>query len=181
MLMKMLDAGGLPVMTDGHRTADEDNPRGYFEVERVKGLTQEKDKGWIRDARGKGIKVISFLLRSLPPDLNYKVIFIRRDVAEVLASQKKMLGRRGETDDTPPDRMAELFEADLFKARYLLSHEPQFESIDVHYPRILSSPLEEARRIADFVGGGLDVERMAAAVDPSLYRNRAEAGKVAPS
>jgi len=181
MLMKMLDAGGLPVMTDGLRTADEDNPRGYFEVERVKGLANEEDRGWLQGARGKGIKVISFLLKSLPPELNYKVVFIRRDIGEVLASQRKMLARRGETDDTPVDRMTELFEADLWRARYLLSHEPQFEAIDVHYPRILSQPLEEARRIADFVGGGLDVERMAAAVDPSLYRNRAEAGKVAPS
>jgi len=180
MLMKMLDAGGLPAMTDGLRTADEDNPRGYFEVERVKGLAQEKDRTWLREGRGKAVKVISFLLKSLPADLNYKVIFIRRDIAEVLASQKKMLVRRGEKDEMPAERMAELFEADLFKSRYLLSHEPQFESIDVHYPRILSQPLEEARRIADFVGGGLDVEKMAAAVDPNLYRNRAPGGPTTP-
>jgi len=176
MLMKMLDAGGLPVVTDGLRTADEDNPKGYFEVERVKSLAAETDRAWLAEARGKGIKVISYLLRSLPPRYNYRVVFVRRAIEEVLASQKKMLARRGETDDTPPERMSELFEKDLWRARYLLSHEPQFETLEVRYADILARPIEESRRIAAFVGGGLDVEAMASAVDPQLYRNRSPAG-----
>jgi len=175
MLMKMLDAGGLPAVTDGLRTADEDNPKGYFEVERVKNLAGEADRTWLAESRGKAIKVISYLLRSLPAQYNYKVVFIRRDLDEVLASQKKMLARRGETDDTPPERMKELFEGDLWRARYLLSHQPQFETLEVRYTDILARPLDEARLIARFVGGGLDVEAMAAAVDPQLYRNRAPA------
>jgi len=176
MLMKMLDAGGLPVVTDGLRTADEDNPKGYFEVERVKKLAEESDRTWLAAARGKGIKVISYLLRSLPAELNYKVVFIRRDLDEVLASQRKMLARRGETDDTPAERMRELFEGDLWRVRYLLAHDPRFETLEVAYTDILARPADQARRIADFVGGGLDVEAMAAAVDPQLYRNRASGG-----
>ena len=108
MLMKMLEAGGLSVMTDGQRTADEDNPKGYFEVERIKGLAQEGERGWLAGARGKAIKIISYLLRSLPPQFNYRVVFVRRDLDEVLASQSKMMARRGETDQIPPAKMREL-------------------------------------------------------------------------
>ena len=172
MLMKMLDAGGLSVVTDGQRTADEDNPKGYFEVERIKSLAKDSDRRWLAGARGKAIKVISYLLRSLPPQFNYRVVFIRRDIEEVLASQNKMLARRGETDDTPPERMRELFAKDVSRAQDMLAREPQFETLEVQYAAILARPLDEARRIAGFVGGGLDVEAMAAAVDPDLYRNR---------
>jgi hypothetical protein len=172
MLMKMLEAGGVPLVTDGLRTADEDNPKGYYELERVKDLAQEQDKGYLRSARGKGIKVISYLLKSLPADSNYKVVFIRREIEEILASQKKMLARRGETDDTPPERMREIFQDDLWRAKYLLTHAPQFEHVEVHYSDVLAKPREAAERVAAFLGGGLDVEAMAAAVDPSLYRNR---------
>jgi hypothetical protein len=173
MLMKMLEAGGLPVLTDGLRTADEDNPKGYFEVERVKNLAQEADKSWLAEARGKGIKVISYLLKSLPPDYNYRVVFIRRDLEEVLASQRKMLARRGEAEDTAPERMRALFEDDLWRAGYQLKRRPEFESLELQYTAVLARPLDEARRLAAFLGGSLDVEAMAAAVDPNLYRNRA--------
>jgi hypothetical protein len=173
MLMKMLEAGGVPLVTDGLRSADEDNPKGYYELERVKDLGQEQDKGYLRAARGKGVKVISYHLKSLPTDNNYKVIFIRRDIEEILASQKKMLARRGETDDTPPERMREIFQDDLWRANYLLTHAPQFEHVEVRYGDVLAQPRVAAERVAAFLGGGLDVDAMVAAVDPTLYRNRA--------
>jgi Sulfotransferase domain len=173
MVMKMLEAGGLAVLTDGLRTADEDNPKGYYEVERVKGLAKEADKGWLTEARGKGIKVISFLLKSLPPRFNYRVVFIRRDMEEVLASQRKMLARRGEAEETPPERMRALFEDDLWRARFQLKQRPEFETIELDYSAVLARPIEEARRLAAFLGHELDAEAMAAAVDPQLYRNRA--------
>jgi len=174
MLMKMLEAGGVPIVTDGVRTADEDNPKGYYEVERVKDLARETDRAWLAEARGKGIKVISFLLKSLPPQFNYRVVFIGREIEEVLASQKKMLARRGETDDTPPERMREHFADDLWRARYQLTHRPWFEVLEVHYSEVLARPLEGAHGINAFLGGGLDAEAMAAVVDPDLYRNRAK-------
>jgi hypothetical protein len=173
MIMKMLEAGGLPVLTDGLRAADEDNPKGYYEVERVKDLAGEADKGWLAGARGKGIKVISYLLRSLPSTFNYKVVFIRRNLEEVLASQRKMLARRGEAEETAPERMRALYEDDLWRASYQLRRRPEFESLEVDYSAVLARPLEEARRLTAFLGGGLDAEAMAAAVDPQLYRNRA--------
>ena len=173
MLMKMLEAGGLQVVTDGQRAADEDNPKGYYEVERVKALAQEKDKSYLADARGKVVKVISFLLKSLPANLNYRVIFVKRNLDEVIASQRKMLVRRGEADDTPKERTRELLETDVWRAGYLLRQAPQFESIEVQYAQLVARPEEHARRIAAFVGGGLDVQAMVSVVDPALYRNRA--------
>ena len=139
----------------------------------MKGLAKETDKGWLTEARGKGIKVISFLLKSLPPGFNYRVVFIRRDLEEVLASQRKMLARRGEAEETPPERMRALFEDDLWRARFQLKQRPEFETIELDYSAVLARPMEEARRVAAFLGHGLDAEAMAAAVDPQLYRNRA--------
>src|SRR5687768_1736541 len=94
MMMKMLEAGGLEPVVDHVRKPDEDNPKGYYEFERVKAL--ENDREWLPEAKGKFVKVISMLLRHLPADHRFKVIFMQRNMPEVLASQKKMLVRRGE-------------------------------------------------------------------------------------
>jgi hypothetical protein len=172
MAMKMLEAGGLPVMTDGLRTADEDNPKGYYEDERVKDLHLATDKGWLRAARGRAIKVISFLLKSLPPDNNYKVLFVHRDLREIVASQNKMLARRGEANDTPDEKALGLLEEQVRDARFFWRR-PQFEVLELHYKDTLSSPRPQAQKIAEFLGMPMDVDKMAAVVDTQLYRNRA--------
>ena len=173
MAMKMLQAGGLPLVTDGQRQADEDNPKGYLEYEPVKNLARDPDKSWLAAARGQGVKIISTLLRELPADYNYRVVFMRRDLREILASQAKMLERRQEASDVTDERMMEIFESDLWRAGYLLKNGPQFRVLPLHYTEVLAQPLEQARRLAEFVGGGLDVDQMAAVADPELYRNRA--------
>jgi chemotaxis response regulator CheB len=175
MAMKMLVAGGLEAVTDEIRTADEDNPKGYYEDERVKDLAQMDDKSWLARGRGKAIKVISFLLKELPASNNYKVVFMRRDIEEILASQQKMLDRRGETNQTEDEKMATLFEGDLFRARYLMKHNTQFEFLEVHYRQALEDPITAATAIAEFLDMGLDVDEMVGVVDPELYRNRKEA------
>ncbi|MCE2559579.1 MAG: sulfotransferase family protein [Acidobacteria bacterium] len=172
MAMKMLEAGGMEIVTDGEREADEDNPRGYYEDERVKDLANTRDKTWLKASRGRAVKVISFLLKDLPPNLNYKVILMRRDLAEVLASQRKMLDRRGESDETPDDRMMELWQDQLWRVNYLLRKSPQFEWIEIDYGEALRDPAAAATRIASLVDG-LDERAMASVVDPALYRNRA--------
>jgi hypothetical protein len=174
MLMKMLEAGGLPLVSDGQRVADEDNPKGYYEDERVKNLAQDPDRRWLVPARGKAIKVISYLLKDLPPHHNYQVLFIRRSLKEVLASQGKMLERRGEPAGTDDERMKELFESDLWKATYLLKHQPQFEVLELQYKDVLANARDQAGRISRFLGGSLDVEAMTGVVDRQLYRNRAD-------
>ncbi len=177
MAMKMLEAAGLPTMVDGIRQADVDNPKGYFELERVKNLAEEEDKTWLGAARGKVVKIISYLLKELPPTYNYKIVFMRRNLEEILASQGKMLDHREERHDASDAKMTEIFESHLWRANWLLTHSPHFEHLYVHYSDVLSAPREQAARMAEFLGGRLDVERMAAVVDERLYRNRAEAGE----
>jgi hypothetical protein len=173
MAMKMLEAGGLEVVSDGLREADVDNPRGYFELEEVKDLARSADKSWLRRARGKAVKIISHLLKELPPEHNYKVVFLNRHLDEVLASQQKMLKNREEESATEDERMKELFGDDLWRARYALKKRPWFEAIEIDYAEVVADPEGQARRINAFLGGRLAVERMAEAVDPNLYRNRA--------
>jgi hypothetical protein len=172
MAMKMLEAGGLRVVTDNLRSADEDNPKGYYEDERVKDLHQEGDRTWLREARGKVVKIISFLLKSLPADNNYKVVFMHRNLREIVASQNKMLVRRGERNGTPDDRAVQLLEEQVRDARFFLRR-PQFEVMELNYGEMLQGARPEALRIAQFLGGGLDVEKMVEVVDVQLYRNRA--------
>jgi hypothetical protein len=173
MAMQMLSAAGVSVVTDGIRTAGEDNPKGYFEDERVKDLHKEnEDRSWLRDARGKAVKIISFLLKDLPETNNYRVVFMKRALPEVLASQKKMLERRNEANETSDERMLELWENHLWRVRYLLKHADQFETLEVAYSDVIGDPLREARRIRGFLELEASAETMAAAVDESLYRNR---------
>jgi len=174
MMMKMLDDGGMEIVCDGIRTADEDNPKGYYELERVKDLDKPgKDKSWLGDAKGKVVKIISFLLKDLPLTYNYRIIFMLRDIDEILASQNKMLVRRGEpTDATSDEKMKQNYEAHLKKVRYLLQTGANFEVLYVNYRDVVEHSSEQVRRVNRFLGGKLDLERMTAAVDESLYRNR---------
>ncbi len=184
MTMKMLEAGGLSLVIDGIRTADEDNPKGYYEDERVKDLGEIDDKSWLADSRGKAIKVISYLLKDLPGSHNYKVLFMRRDVHEILASQAKMLERRGETPDTSDERMIELYDDHLWKVNRLLQREAHLDVLDVPYKSVLENPRQLADRIRDFLGLPLDAAKMAGVVDERLYRNRRgrpEGGQAEPS
>jgi len=176
MLMKMLEAGGVEVFTDGVRQADEDNPRGYFELEKVKNLQKQTDRSWLREARGKAVKVISQLLPELPPENTYKVLFINRNLHEVIASQNKMLLRRGEKVDPASDeRMRGLFEKHLEKTKSWLESGKHFEVLELDYSQVIAAPVLQARKIREFLGQSLDVDKMAGAVEASLYRNRAGA------
>jgi len=172
MMMKMLGAGGLELATDEIRSADEDNPKGYFELEKVKELDKTKEKNWVAEYRGKVIKVISSLLLDLPEDSAYKVIFMRRNLDEVIASQNKMLDRRGEPRGDDDEKMIGLYKTHLRKVEFLLRERKNFESLDVDYKQALEQPREHAERVRRFLDMPLDVGRMTEVVDPDLYRNR---------
>ena len=173
MTMKMLVEGGLELLTDGVRTADDSNPAGYYEFEKVKDLAKAQDLSWLNGARGKAVKVISYLLPHLPDTLNYRVVFLHRDLQEVIASQDKMLVQRNEPVGTDDNRMQALFEEHLKRIKRVIATRPCFDTMEVNHGDILDQPLQQANRINQFLGGGLDVERMAAAVDQRLYRSRA--------
>ncbi len=172
MMMKMLEAGGIPAITDELREADEDNPKGYYEFERVKAM-DKGDTAWVTEGRGKIVKVISALLKHLPPGEQYRVVFVRRNMSEILASQRKMLIRRGENPDKMDDeQMAVLFEKHLKQVDEWLIAQPNFRVLYVHYSDILAKPQPHVNELNRFLGGNLDTAAMAAAVDPGLYRNR---------
>ncbi len=184
MMMQMLEAGGLPILTDRLRAADESNPQGYYELERVKELDKNGDTSWLREARGSAVKIIAYLLAFLPESLNYKVVFMCRDLDEILASQAKMLAARGESTDTDDQAMRRFFEDHLARSERLLTGRTCFDVLQVAYADILSAPAREAERVGAFLGGRpgfrdpvgigvrLDPSRAASAVEPSLYRNR---------
>ncbi|MCX7854237.1 MAG: sulfotransferase [Caldilineales bacterium] len=174
MMMKMLEAGGLPILSDGLRAADPDNPEGYYEFERVKQL-DKGDTAWLAEAEGKAVKVISALLQHLPPSYQYRVIFMNRRMAEVLASQRKMLARRGERSDVDDAQLAVILEKHLRQVKQWLSTQPQFRVLEVDYNAMLADPQPYVRQINRFLDGILDEARMAEVVNPSLYRNRVTA------
>jgi hypothetical protein len=175
MMMKMLEAGGQPVWMDGVRAADDQNPRGYYELERVKELDKGLDKTWVRAGRGRAVKVISSLLEHLPATNNYQVIFMNRSMREVLDSQSKMLSRRGEAGgDVSDAALQTLYETHLRKVKHFLAHQPGFRALDVAYADVLADPAVMAHRIRTFLGANLDVAGMTGAVDEQLYRNRQE-------
>lgn len=172
MMMSMLVAGGIKAMTDSIRTADEDNPKGYFELEKVKELA--KDHLWLNAAAGKVVKIISALLKHLPGGYQYKIIFMRREMKEILASQRQMLIRRGEATDTISDeRMAEMFRKHLLEIDSWLAQQPNIEVVYVNYNQMLEAPSQPIEAINIFLGGELDSAAMAAVVDKTLHRQRA--------
>ncbi len=171
MMMSMLVAGGVEALTDNLREADDDNPRGYLEFERVKDLA--KDKAWLKDAAGKAVKVVSSLLQHLPPEYDYKVIFMLRKVGEVLASQKQMLVRRGQpTDEVSDERMAEAFRRHLKDVQAWLARQPNVEVVYVDYNELLENHAASVQTINQFLGGGLDTPAMVLVIDKRLYRQR---------
>jgi hypothetical protein len=172
MMMRMLDAGGIPPLMDEIREADKDNPKGYYEFERVKKL-DEGDVAWVEDAQGKAVKVISALLKYLPDGYTYKVIFMRRKIEEILASQKQMLIRRGEpTDSVSDEELTELFGKHLEQIQAWIDEKPNVEAIYVGYNDVVENPFEGSERINRFLGDTLDVEKMVGVVDQALYRQR---------
>jgi len=171
MMMQMLEAGGIPPLTDNIRKSDEDNLKGYFEFEPVK--RTKHDASWLKDAEGKVVKVIYLLLYDLPATHNYRVIFMRRDLDEVLASQRKMLQRRGEAGATvSEDKLCEIFEGQQKQVDEWLAEQQNFSVLNVPHREVVSEPARQASRINDFLEASLDVGAMSAVVNPSLYRQR---------
>ncbi|MCB0189539.1 MAG: sulfotransferase domain-containing protein [Caldilineaceae bacterium] len=175
LMMSMLAAGGLPLVTDHLRAADEDNPQGYYEYERVKRL-EKGDVAWLAQAQGKAVKVISALLSHLPVQYTYQVIFMARPLAEILASQRKMLARRqpNAVDAVDDDEMALLLQNHLEETQSWLARQSNMTTLYIPYQDLLATPHAQVARIGAFVPTQLDLAAMAAVVEPALYRNRAE-------
>lgn len=176
MMMRMLEAGGMEMVTDNLRRADDDNPRGYYEFERAKKI--KEDSSWLEDCCGRAVKMITALLYDLPVNGNhrYKVIFMHRDMKEVLASQKKMLERRGQNGAGLSDsQMIASFESHLERVGVWLRGRKEFEMLHIDYGDTIVNPEKSAQKVNAFLGNELDVEKMVGAVEEALYRQRKQA------
>jgi thioredoxin len=171
MMMRMLEAGGIPALTDELRTPDEDNPNGYYEFEDVKSI--EDYSTWIDRAPGHSVKMVYSLLKNLPTDREYRVLFMRRNVDEILQSQKKMLERKGITTDIPDATMKALFERELRQFYSWIPSQTHLKLVNISYNDLLANPEGTIDQINRHFGEALDTEAMVRLVDPGLYRNRA--------
>ncbi len=167
----MLRAGGLPLLTDGVRAADEDNPEGYFEYEAVKRTCQ--DAGWLASAGGRAVKMVHLLLLDLPGGYRYRVILMRRAIEEVLASQQAMLARSGRVGaGLPAERLAAAYTQQIEVVLQALHTRAGFQVLEVQHRKCLEAPERAAGAVNDLLGGGFDTAGMAAAVRPGLHRQR---------
>ena len=171
MMMRMLAEGGLSILTDEQRRADDDNPNGYFELEVVKQL-REGDSAWLKDAHGKVVKVISSLLEFLPQENHYKIIFMERNSRETLASQKKMLDHRGQEAKLSDAEMEQQFQSHLAALKPWLVRQPNMEVLYVNYNALMAEPKPFCERITNFLDLPLDQSHMLDVPDTQLYRNR---------
>ncbi len=173
MMMKMLENGGIPLLTDGRREADEDNPKGYFEYEAVKGL-KNGESSWLKKARGKAVKIISPLLMTLPEAYDYRIVFLTRALPEILASQRAMLIRSNQDPDRVSDtEMTRVFEKHLEQVFEWMDKKKRLLSVKVHYSDLMKSPSQGIRRVNALFGGCLNEKKMSRGIDPALYRQKA--------
>jgi len=172
MMMRMLEAGGMTALIDHVREADEDNPGGYYEFEQVKQIKQ--DESWLDAAAGKVVKMVSMLLYNLPSNRNYKVIFMRRSMTEILASQRAMLERIGQGKDFNDQEMGALFNKHLGELEKWLAAQKNFEVLYIPYNDVIANAPHYAHHINRFMQNALKEEAMIQTVDRSLYRNRSE-------
>jgi hypothetical protein len=173
LLMKMVESGGIPPLRDNIREPDEDNPNGYYEYERVKQLP-DGDTDWLSHAEGKVVKVVSALLPYLPDSRRYRIVFMERDMQEILASQRKMLTRKGESSgDVDDAELSKLFASHLGEIdEWFDKNQNHVSILKINYNRLIKDNTSDIEAISEFLGGGLDTEAMASVIDTSLYRNR---------
>jgi hypothetical protein len=178
MMMQMLAAGGVPALADNVRRPDEDNPRGYFEFERVKQV--DSDSSWLDEAKGKAVKMVYRLLYDLPPDRVYRVVFTTRALDEVIASQEVMLERHGKAGAGLADpRLMEVYRRQLEQVMTWLREQPAFSVLTVDYRDVLRDTERAVQELNRFLGGRLDTQAMLQVPDWSLYRQRGNAAAAA--
>jgi hypothetical protein len=171
LMMQMLSAGGMPVFTDERRAADTNNPRGYYEVESVKSLARNSDV--IAQTEGKVVKVVSSLLKYLPKDFNYQIIFMRRALEEVIASQDRMLERLGQPiPQSSKEAATKAFQQHLNQVQNWIGLQPNMRVLYVHHRTLLDNPAQEASNISEFLAYPLDLQRMSQCVERSLHREK---------
>jgi hypothetical protein len=174
LMMQLLVAAGREALTDAKRPSDEDNPLGYFEFEKATGLA--KDTAWLAQARGKVVKIVAHLLPHLPATQDYRIIFMERDLSEVIASQKTMLTRQGRRGaELEDEKLRETYIAQLQRIHAQLARRPEVQMLTVRYAELVVDPIREVSAIAEFLGKPFDDAAAVAAIRPELHRQKASA------
>jgi hypothetical protein len=167
-MMQVLNKAQLPILQDGVRESDVSNPQGYFELEDVKNIVI--DNSFLDKAAGKAVKIVTPLPIYMKPSLKYKIVFMRRDLEEILRSQEKMLSK----DQTSErEKYRTIYEFHL-KKTYRFLKENNIQWLDVNYNELMASPLVELKKVADFLNIDARAQDLAEVVNPDLYRNRNE-------
>ena len=171
MMMQALHKGGMEPYTDSNREADSDNPRGYYEHEKATQLA--KDRSWMPEARGKVVKIVAQLLSQLPKDEHYRIIFMDRDLREVIQSQNIMLERLDRKGGKLTDaKMMTTLDRQVHAIENFMASHDNIDVLFVDYADALGDPKGTSKRIHQFLGGELDESGMASAIDPSLRRQK---------
>ena len=171
MMMRMLSEGGIPPLIDNIRKADQDNPEGYYEFEPVK--QTKKDASWLNQAPGKVVKMVYRLLYDLPPGYEYRVVFMRRKLEEVIKSQEVMLERKGKPGgDMSDERLIGMFRDEIARCDEWVKQQPHFFMLSVDYNEMVKNPEPLVDQLNAFLGGSLNRAKMLAVVNPQLYRQR---------
>ncbi|MGV9141521.1 MAG: sulfotransferase [Promethearchaeota archaeon] len=172
MMMQMLKDAGVEILADEKRKADRNNPKGYLELQAIKKL--DKDNSCLKNVEGKAVKVISHLLEYLPEDKNYKIIFMDRNMDEIIQSQQKMLKK--ELNDFPSE-VVNAFKKEIKNVELWVEENDNIEMIRINYSDVIREPEEQVQKILDFLDLDLNKRKMVEVVDPDLYRNRAKKRK----
>ncbi len=171
MMMRLLEAAGMPILSDGRRGPDASNPRGYFELDAVK--RTRDDARWLEAAPGCAVKVIHSLLDALPDEYAYRVILMKRPMDAVIASQNRMLERLGESVPGPGnERLAAILSAQLEASRRVLSERSAFEWIEIDYPELVREPLPQLAILANFLEIPLDSGALIECIEPELNHEK---------
>jgi hypothetical protein len=168
LMMQVLHKAYMPILHDGVRESDISNPQGYFELEAVKGIVA--DNSFLNDADGKAVKIVAPLPIYMDPKLSYRVIFMRRDIEEILRSQEKMLDKDQASER---EKYRTIYEFHL-KKTYRFLKENNIPFIDINYNELMSNPLEMLDKVREFTGVEATASQLAEVVNPDLYRNRNE-------
>lgn len=172
MMMQMLQAGGVEILSDGKVQSDWNNPKGYFEYEPVK--RSRSDNSWMVQADGKAVKVISQLLPYLQLKYRLKVIFMERNLDEVIVSQQAMLASLKKTPITYDLRLKDIYSQHIKNAKEWAEKNHNVQFMCVNYKEVLEHPEKAAMEVNKFLGSFLDESKMAAAVDEDLYRIKSD-------
>ena len=175
LMMQMLAAGGMKILTDEERTADVDNPKGYYEWEPIKQIGKKPELLDEEGLDGRAIKCISMLLQKMPLKHNYKVIFMTRPIEEVVVSQNAMVNRLASKGaELDPEQLQRGLSGHRKEILHWLKSMPNMEFVEIDYPKLVRDPESETKRVADFLGPDFlpHPDKMAAVSDTSLYRRK---------